>query len=145
MPLPANSRLGPYEIRSILGAGGMGEVYRARDTRLNRDVAIKVLAKTISQRRIAAASSVKHALSPHSIIPILSRFTTSAWRPVSNTSSANLSREIRCAPCSPAYPFQQKLLDIATQVADGLAAAHAAEIVHRDLKPENIMLAKEGG
>ena len=87
MPLSVNSRLGPYEIKSTLGVGGMGEVYRARDSRLNRDVAIKVLRQRPAHPPTsAAASNAKPAPSPRSIIPMSSPSTTSASKTGSNTS-----------------------------------------------------------
>ena len=106
MPLLANARLGPYEIRSTLGAGGMGEVYRARDTRLNRDVAIKVLreddaASVESRSRFEREARAIAA----STIPTSSPFMTSALRAASNTSSVNWLRENRCVACSQASLF----------------------------------------
>lgn len=97
MPLPANSRLGPYEIRSMLGAGGMGEVYHARDTRLNRDVAVKVLreddaASADNRSRFEREGRALAALS----LPISWLCMTSAYTQASNILSVNWWRENRC-------------------------------------------------
>ena len=146
MPLLANARLGPYEIRSTLGAGGMGEVYRARDTRLNRDVAIKVLreddaASVESRSRFEREARAIAALNHPNIVAVYD-FGIEAGQQyiVSELVEGESLRGL--LPGKP-VPIR-KLLDIATQVADGLAAAHAAGVVHRDLKPENIMLARDG-
>jgi serine/threonine protein kinase len=146
MTLPINSRLGPYEIRSTLGAGGMGEVYRARDTRLNRDVAIKVLreddaASSESRSRFEREARAVAALN-HPIIVAVYDFGVEAGQQYI-VSELIEGESLRALLTGKPVPIR-KLLDIATQVADGLAAAHAAGVVHRDLKPENIMLARDG-
>jgi serine/threonine protein kinase/WD40 repeat protein len=146
MPLAANARLGHYEIKSVLGAGGMGEVYRARDPRLNRDVAIKVLreegaAGTELRNRFEREARAVAALNHPNIVAVYD-IGVEAGRQyiVSELIEGESLRSLLTGKPVPA----RKLLEIAAQVADGLAAAHAAGIVHRDLKPENIMLAKDG-
>jgi serine/threonine protein kinase len=139
------SRLGPYEIGAVLGAGGMGEVYRAKDTRLKREVAVKLLSADFSnsdhqkrfQREAQAASALNHPniLVVHDIGSENGRnYIVSEF--VEGETLRNL---IQKGPLS-----NKKLLDLASQIADGLAAAHQAGIVHRDLKPENIMITPEG-
>jgi len=146
MALTIGNNLGPYRILALLGSGGMGEVYRARDTRLERDVAIKVLHADSAmdpdqQRRFAlearAASALNHPniLTVHDVgmekgIPyIVSELVD----------GAALGTLIAKGP----MPLK-KVLDIAIQVAAGLSAAHHAGIVHRDLKPANIMITRDG-
>ena len=146
MPLSANARLGPYEIRSTLGAGGMGEVYQAFDTRLNRNVAIKVLradhAITPELRARFEREARAIAAFNHPNIVSVYDFVVDADQQyiVSELVEGSSLRSLLAGKPLPL----RKLLDIATQVADGLAAAHAAGFVHRDLKPENIMLTKDG-
>src|SRR3954467_15238107 len=118
MPLSAGDRLGPYEILAPIGAGGMGEVYRARDTRLKREVAIKVSQEEFSDRfereaRAAAALNHPNICQIHDVGP--------------NYLVMELIEGTRVAP--PDSP--RKLLDLAVQMADGLAAAHAANLIHR--------------
>src|SRR5271163_4188216 len=146
MPLAANSRLGPYEIKSPLGAGGMGEVYRARDSRLNRDVAIKVLrsdstatpeVKARFEREARAVAALNH---PNIVAVYDFGIDGDSQYIVSELLEGESLRSLLHGKPVPV----RKLIDIAAQVADGLAAAHAAGIIHRDLKPENIMLAKDG-
>jgi eukaryotic-like serine/threonine-protein kinase len=146
MPLPANSRLGHYEIKSVLGVGGMGAVYRARDSRLNRDVAIKVLLddsapSAESRSRFEREARAIAALNHPNIVAV-QYFGLEAGQQyiVSELIEGDPLRSLLTGMPVPA----RKLLDVATQVADGLAAAHAAQIIHRDLKPENIMLTKDG-
>ena len=145
MPLAANSRLGPYEIKSMLGAGGMGEVYRARDSRLNRDVAIKVLreegASSADRRsRFEREARAVAALNHPNIVGVYD-FGVEGDKQfiVSELVEGESLRSLVSKP----VPVR-KLVEIAAQVADGLAAAHAARVVHRDLKPENIMIGKDG-
>jgi Tol biopolymer transport system component len=146
MRLEAGSRLGPYEISGPIGVGGMGEVYRARDTRLGREVAIKVLPREVSadaerlarfEREARSASALNH----RNIVTIHD-FTSGdgeAWLVMELIRGESL----RAVMSRGALPLK-KLIAIAGGVADGLAAAHAAGIVHRDLKPENIMIAGDG-
>jgi Tol biopolymer transport system component/predicted Ser/Thr protein kinase len=142
----AGSRLGPFEILGSLGAGGMGEVYRARDPRLGRDVAVKVLPPELAgdaQRRARfeqearAASSLNH---PHIVhIYDIGSSDTTHYIAMELVEGRTL-RELTSSGPLPA----KRVLDLAVQVADALAKAHEAGIVHRDLKPENVMVSKEG-
>src|SRR5271169_600463 len=149
MPLSPNSRLGPYEIKSTLGVGGMGEVYRARDSRLNRDVAIKVLredgASADLRSRFEREARAVAALNHPNIVAVydfgVEPSETGAQQYI--VSELLEGESLRSLLHGKPVPVR-KLIDIAAQVADGLAAAHAAGVVHRDLKPENIMLAKDG-
>jgi eukaryotic-like serine/threonine-protein kinase len=140
------SRLGPYEIVAPLGVGGMGEVYRARDTRLGREVAIKVLPAEVSsnedrlrrfEKEARAASSLNHP----NIVTIygIERIESTSFIVMELIEGKTL-REVASEGALPV----RRLLGIATQIADGLARAHAAGIVHRDLKPENVMVTKDG-
>jgi eukaryotic-like serine/threonine-protein kinase len=146
MPLPAGYRLGHYEVLSRLGTGGMGEVYRARDTRLEREVAIKVLPDAFVtdrdrlkrfEREARAASSLEHPniVTIHEIDETEGRYFLVMERIQGRT-----LRELLAAGSLPA----RQTLQIATQVADGLSKAHESGIVHRDVKPENVMITKEG-
>lgn len=144
--LNPGARLGPYEIVASLGAGGMGEVYRARDARLGRDVAIKVLPAVFAAdpdrlRRFELEARATAALSHPNIL--------SVFDVGSHDGSPYLVEELlegetlRARLASGSLPCR-KAVEIATQVAHGLAAAHARGIVHRDLKPENVFLTRDG-
>ena len=129
-PAPG-ARIGPFEILDQLGSGGMGDVYRARDTRLDRIVAIKTSKQAFTERfereaRAVAALNHPNICQLYDVGPdylVMEFIDGSPVAPVDST---------------------RKLLDIAVQIADGLAAAHAAGIVHRDLKPDNILVARDG-
>ena len=146
MTLAAGTRLGPYEVISALGAGGMGEVYRARDTRLGREVAVKVLPAEFSsdsQRRsrfeqeARAASALNHP----NIVSVYDVGSSGDHLFVAmELVEGKTLRELLEAGRLPA----SRTLDIGVQVAEGLARAHGAGIVHRDLKPENVMVSKDG-
>src|SRR5271170_791353 len=146
MPLSPNSRLGPYEIKSTLGVGGMGEVYRARDSRLNRDVASKALhtASTATpdiKARFEREARAVAALSHPNIVAVFDfGIDGDSQYIVSELIEGESLRQVIAGKPVPT----RKLIEIAAQIADGLAAAHAAGIVHRDLKPENILLTKDG-
>jgi hypothetical protein len=144
--LAAGSRLGPYEILAPIGAGGMGEVWRARDTRLGRDVAIKILPASLSadaerlrrfEKEARAASSLNHP----AIVTIyeIGREGSITYLAMELVDGATLRELLAEGP----LPVR-RMLGIAAQVADGLAKAHASGIVHRDVKPENVMVSKDG-
>jgi len=143
--LAAGTRLGPYEILSPLGAGGMGEVYRARDARLGRDVAIKVLPADLASneerlKRFEKEARSASALSHPNIVTVHDIGTDGvSWIAMELVDGDNLRKLLASGPL-PA----KRLLGIATQIAEGLAKAHATGIVHRDLKPENLMVTRDG-
>ena len=146
MALASGTKLGPYEIQSPLGAGGMGEVYRARDTRLGRDVAIKVLPEALAHeadrlrrfeqeaRTVAALNHPNilgiHDIGVHDGAPFL----------VSEFLEGQTLREKLASGPMPA----RRAIEYALGIAQGLAAAHEKGIVHRDLKPENVFVTRDG-
>jgi serine/threonine protein kinase/Tol biopolymer transport system component len=146
MALTSGTKLGPYEIVSPVGAGGMGEVYRARDTRLNRDVAIKVLPEALAKdadrlrrfeqeaRTIAALNHPNilgiHDIGEHDGAPFL----------VSEFLEGQTLREKLVSGPLPV----RRAIEYALGIAEGLAAAHEKGIVHRDLKPENVFVTRDG-
>jgi serine/threonine protein kinase len=144
--LPPGARLGPYEILALLGLGGMGEVYRAHDTRLNRDVAIKVLPPAFTsdaerRRRFEQEARAAAALSHPNVVAV---FDVGVDGDVPYVVSEllegeDLRRVLARGPLTP-----RKAMEIGSQVAQGLAAAHQKHVVHRDLKPENIFITPEG-
>jgi serine/threonine protein kinase/tetratricopeptide (TPR) repeat protein len=140
------TRLGPYEILSPLGAGGMGEVYRARDTRLGRDVAIKVLPSVVSSdpQALARFESEARAVAALSHPNILDLHDVGKERGVSFVVTELLHGEtLREILALGPLPLR-KALDLGKQIAAGLAAAHDKGLVHRDLKPENLFVTNEG-
>src|SRR6202795_4261750 len=146
MTIAAGSRLGPYEILSPLGAGGMGEVYRARDPRLGRDVAIKVLPSSFSAdpdrlRRFEQEARAAGILNHPNITAVHDIGTHDGALYV--VSELLEGETLRTALSGGKLP-QRKAIDYALQVANGLAAAHEKGIVHRDLKPENLFVLKDG-
>ena len=146
MALTSGSKLGPYEIQSPLGAGGMGEVYRARDARLNRDVAIKILPASFSADpdRLARFAQESRAAAALNHPNILSIFDIGEENGAPYVVSELLEGEtLRDRLRDGAIP-SRKTLDYARQIASGLAAAHEKGIVHRDLKPENIFITDDG-
>ena len=146
MTLPAGTRVGAYEVIAPLGAGGMGEVYRARDLRLARDVAIKVLPAELSAdagrlKRFEKEARSASALNHPSIVTIyeIGSADSVAYIAMELVEGKTLRELIFPGP----LPVK-RLLHLAAQIADGLARAHEAGIVHRDLKPENVMVTKDG-
>jgi hypothetical protein len=144
--LAAGTRLGPYEILSPIGAGGMGEVYRARDSRLGRDAAIKVLPAALAadadrlrrfEKEARSASSLNHP----NIVTVYDLGSSEgvSWIAMERVEGETLRALLAGGP----IPLR-KLLLYAAQVAEGLAKAHEGGIVHRDLKPENVMVTREG-
>src|SRR5262245_28086032 len=146
MPLRAGARLGPYEILAPLGAGGMGEVYRARDVTLERQVAIKVLPEDVATdekrlRRLFAEARAASALNHPNIVTVYGVGEVDSVSYIANELvEGKTLAEMMMGPPLPT----KKILEIGTQIADGLAAAHEAGIIHRDLKPANVMLTKDG-
>jgi Tol biopolymer transport system component len=146
MPVAVGTRLGPYEIVAPIGAGGMGEVYKARDTRLGRDVALKVLPSAAildpdRLRRFEQEARAAAALN-HPNILVVHDVGTESGIPfvVSELLEGDTLRERLKAGALPL----RKAIDYAAQVARGLAAAHDKGIVHRDLKPENVFVTGDG-
>jgi serine/threonine protein kinase len=131
MPLSAGDKLGPYEILAPIGQGGMGEVYRARDPRLNRDVAIKVSAAQFSERFAREAQAIA-ALNHPNICQIY------------DVGPNYLVMEfVEGAPLKGPLSLE-KSVEYAGQILDALDAAHKKGITHRDLKPANILVTKQG-
>jgi serine/threonine protein kinase len=146
MTLSAGTRLGAYEILSPIGAGGMGEVYRARDAKLDRDVAIKVLPASLAadpdalarfEREAKAVAALSH---PN----ILSIFDFGAVDGTAFAAMELLDGETLRAKLAGGPIPQRKAVEYALQIAQGLAAAHDRGIVHRDLKPENVFICRDG-
>jgi hypothetical protein len=145
-PLSRGSRLGSFEIVSPLGAGGMGEVYRARDPRLGRDVAIKVLPLEVASdrerlKRFEKEARSASALNHPNIVTIYETGTSDGlpWIAMEHVEGETLRTQLAAGPLQ-----TKRLLNVAVQIAEGLARAHEAGIVHRDLKPENVMVTKDG-
>ena len=146
MTLATGTRLGAYEILGPLGAGGMGEVYRARDTKLSREVAIKVLPENLASdgarlQRFEKEARTASALNHPNIVSIfeIDSAGTTTFIVMELVEGKTLRELLILGP----IPIK-KLFSIAAQAADGLAKAHAAGIVHRDLKPENLMVTRDG-
>jgi eukaryotic-like serine/threonine-protein kinase len=147
VPLDRGTRLGPYQIAGLLGAGGMGEVYRAHDPRLGRDVAVKVLpAVWVSdadrRERFEREARAVAALN-HPNITAIHDVGTDAGVPfiVSELLEGATLRELM----TPGAPWPvRKAVEVALSIAHGLAAVHARGIVHRDLKPENVFIGRDG-
>ncbi len=146
MRLEAGHQLGPYEILSALGAGGMGEVYRARDTRLGRNVAIKILPHEVGANpdayaRFEREAKAVAALSHPNILAIhdFGQHDGTAYAVVELLEGETLREALLPGPLP-----QRKAIDFARQTARGLGAAHDGGVVHRDLKPENLFVTRDG-
>jgi serine/threonine protein kinase/tetratricopeptide (TPR) repeat protein len=146
MTLSAGNRLGSYEIDTLLGSGGMGEVYRARDTKLRRDVAVKVLREELAsdperlcrfEQEARAASALNHP----NIITIydIGQHGSTPYIAMEYVDGKTLQEMLANGPLPP-----KELSRLATQIAEGLGKAHSADILHRDLKPQNLMVTKDG-
>lgn len=145
MPLAPGTRLGPYVLQSLLGSGGMGEVYRAEDSRLRRTVAIKVLRPDVAtpdrvarfEQEARAASSLNHpnVLTIHDV----GRQGETVYFATEWVDGQTIRAILKQGPVP-----MRRAIHLAHQVAEGLAKAHAAAIVHRDLKPENVMVTGDG-
>src|SRR5471030_2968112 len=146
MALVVGTRLGPYEILSALGAGGMGEVYRARDTKLNRDVAIKVLLPAVANdpdrlARFSREAQFLASLNHPNIAGIYGVEDQGDTRALVMELVEGPTLADRIARGAIPVP---EALAIATQILEALAAAHEAGVVHRDLKPANIKVRDDG-
>jgi serine/threonine protein kinase len=146
MTLPAGTKLGPYEVKGVLGAGGMGEVYRAQDSRLARTVAIKVLPERFAQdpARLARFEREARLLASfsHPHIAVIHGLEEAAGRRLlvmELVPGRSLADRLSAGP----LPFVEAL-EVARQIADALEAAHEAGIVHRDLKPSNVQVSPDG-
>ena len=146
MPLTPGTQLGQYEILSALGAGSMGEVYRARDTRLDRDVAIKVLPELVSMDRdrllrFEQEAKAAAALNHPNILGIyqMGAYLGMPYLVLELLEGKTLTESIRRGPLP-----MRKVIDYGVQIASGLAAAHEKGIIHRDLKPDNLFVTKDG-
>ena len=146
LPLTTGTRLGPYEILSPLGAGGMGEVYRARDSKLDRDVAIKVLPGSVSRdpdvlARFEREAKAVAALSHPNILGIFDFGTHdgTAYAVMELLDGETLRSKLDAGALS-----QRRAVEYALQIVRGLAAAHEKGIVHRDLKPDNVFVTQDG-
>ncbi len=146
MPLPPGRRLGPYELVSLIGAGGMGEVYRARDTRLGREVAVKIIAsdgasnpdrlgRFEQEARAVAALDDPHILSIHD----LGQEDGTTFAVFELLDGETLQQRLERGALTP-----RKAVEWAIQICRGLGAAHARGIVHRDLKPGNLFVTRDG-
>ena len=146
MALTSGTNLGPYKIIALLGAGGMGEVYRARDSRLGREVAIKVLPNSFSRdpdrlRRFEQEACAASALNHPNILAVYDVGTHDGapYLVTELLEGSTLRDRLRDGVLPP-----RKAVDYAVQIVHGLAAAHAKGIVHRDLKPENVFVCRDG-
>ena len=146
MHLSLGALVGPYRILAPLGAGGMGEVYRARDEKLNRDVALKILSADLAAnaehlRRFQQEAHAASALNHPNIITIydIGHFNGTAYISMELVDG----QDLRSAQAGQRMPIKN-VLRVVVKVADGLAAAHERGIVHRDLKPENVMISRDG-
>ncbi len=146
MALSNGSKLGPYEIVAPLGVGGMGEVYRAKDPRLGREVALKVLPDSFAEdadrlRRFEQEARAASSLNHPNIVTIheIGSAAGATYLAMELVDGVSLRELLASGPMPP-----KRMLDVAVQIAEALAKAHGAGIVHRDLKPENVMVSRDG-
>src|SRR5438552_15051836 len=146
MTLAVGTKLGRYEIRSKLGEGGMGEVYLAQDTKLDRNVALKILPAEVAahpdrMKRFVQEAKAASALNHPSIITIYEIEQIDSVNLIATEfiDGETLRQRLKNGPLK-----LSEALEVAIQTASALAAAHAAGIVHRDIKPENVMLRRDG-
>jgi Tol biopolymer transport system component/tRNA A-37 threonylcarbamoyl transferase component Bud32 len=146
MTLAAGSRLGPYEIVAPIGAGGMGEVYRARDPKLGREVALKVLPAEVAtdRDRLARFEQEARAASALNHPNIVTIYEVGSAGPVAYIAMELVSGKTMRDLLTDGPPPLKRFLALSVQIAEGLDRAHQAGIVHRDLKPENLMVTREG-
>jgi eukaryotic-like serine/threonine-protein kinase len=146
MYLSPGTRFGPYEIVELAGSGGMGEVYRARDTRLKRDVAVKILPESFctDQSRLARFQVEAQSASALNHPNILTVYDIGANGQAPYLVSEMLEGESLAARLRSGKLSAARAVDFARQIASGLAAAHAKGIIHRDIKPENLFITKDG-
>src|SRR5258708_7244401 len=142
MPLAGGTRLGPYEILAPIGAGGMGEVYRACDTRLGRDVAVKLSSERFTERFEREARAIASLNHPNicQLFDVGSSPSGSGYLVMELIEGQTLAERIKRGP----VPLEEALA-IARQMADALEAAHDKGITHRDPKPGDVMLKPDGG
>src|SRR5437773_1080843 len=146
MTIATGTKLGRYEIRSKIGAGGMGEVYLAHDTKLDRKVALKILPAEVAahqdrMRRFVQEAKTASGLNHPNILTIyeIEQIDSVNFIATEFIDGVTLRQRMRNAPMK-----LREVLDVAVQIASALSAAHAANIVHRDIKPENAMLRRDG-
>src|SRR5262252_5025458 len=146
MSLATASKLGPYEIIALIGSGGMGEVYRARDHRLGRDVAVKILPASFAAdadrlRRFEQEARAVAALNHPNILAVhdIGQQDSTPYIVSELLEGESLRAILARGPLS-----HRKAIDYSIQIAHGLAAAHSKDIAHRDLKPDNIFVTRDG-
>jgi serine/threonine protein kinase len=146
MSLPAGTQLGPYEVLELIGAGGMGEVYKARDQRLGRDVAVKVMPASFASdperlRRFEQEARAVASLSHPNILAVhdIGQHARQPFMVSELLQGESLREVLTRGPLS-----QRKAIDYGVQIAHGLAAAHSKDIAHRDLKPDNVFITRDG-
>jgi eukaryotic-like serine/threonine-protein kinase len=146
MPLSVGDRLGPYEILAPIGAGGMGEVYRARDSRLGREVAVKVLPEHLADdsQALSRFESESKAVAALSHPNILVLFDVGEHEGIRYAVTELLAGETLRDRLSRSPISWRKTVELGVALAEGLAAAHSKEIIHRDIKPANIFLTADG-
>jgi serine/threonine protein kinase len=146
MKLPSGSRLGPYEVDTLIGAGGMGAVYRARDTRLNRHVALKVLDANagVDAEHLARFAQEARTTALLNHPNVVSVYDTGSENGLPFVVTELLRGETLRVRLKRGVPSVSAAVRIAIEIARGLTAAHHLDVIHRDLKPENVFLNDDG-